>query len=330
MVLAVFLSIILIVIIIWSYCRGKKNIENDNYIPTIEEIENADDEKENNLEYKFDVSFKTILGRYLSVNTKFKTKINILDNILKYKSNRKYEDSSKFFKHGDRKYNTFTEGVRYIDIDDILSIKYKIGFSFALTYFDFILFLCVIIVIAFSIRDQLYFGKIIYAGLEKIPIDFNYMQNVMFLFITIFFIRYFTCKCIEIKYRTNEGIKKIIFPIRRTFSISVSTSIRKSVNSFLEEIKQKNHNIKTKKDRLKWIFICYIIIAFIIYFFVPVYLKQKYLKDNELSYNINNDLIYCDISFDKGKVVDTKKERSASGKAVSKYVFELTNRKYRN
>lgn len=276
MALVVFLAIILIVIVIWSYCRGKKDIENDNYIPTMEEIGNADDEKENNGEYKFNVSFETILGKWFSISTTFKTKINVEDNILRYNLNRKCWDSSGYFKRGDRKYNTFTEGAQYIDIDDILSIKYKIGFSFASSFFDFSAFLCVVIEIVFLIMNQLYFGIILYSDLEKIPIHFNYILNIMLFFLFIYSIRYFTCKCIEIKYRTTEGIKKIIFPIRRAFSFLAATSIKKTVNSFVEEIKQKNHNIKMKKNSLKWIFICYIIIAFIIYFFVPIYLMKNF------------------------------------------------------
>lgn len=301
------------------------NIESNNYISAIEEIRNADNEKENNVKYKFDVSLKTIFGKWISRNTKFKTKINIINDRLKYELSRKYESSSKWFKHGERKYNTFTEGERDIYIDDIVSIKYKIGFTFALNFFDFIAFLCAIIGIAFSITCQLSFWRLISTGLEKNPINFNYMPSVIFLLSTILFIWYFTCKCIEIKYRTNEGVKKIVFPVGRTFFISVPISIRRLVNSLFEEIKQKKQNIRIKKDRLKWILICYIIIVSIIYISVPIYLRQKYLRDNELTYNINNDLVYCDVSFDKGKVVDIKNERSASGNFVSKYVFELTS-----
>lgn len=316
---------------------GNKNdfkIKSDIYIPTIEEIRNADNEKENNVKYKFEVSLKSVFGKRISRNTKFNTRINILNNRLNYSLSRKYENTSKWYKHGDRKYNTFTEGERDIYIDDIVSIKYKIGFSFALNFFDCIAFLCVIYGIVFSITDQISFWRLISTGLEKNPINFNYMPSVIFLLVTIFFIWFFTCKCIEIKYRTNEGViksrtnegvKKIVFPVGRTFFISLPISIRGIVNSWFEEIKQKNQNIKIKKDRLKWILICYIIIVSIIYISVPIYLRQKYLRDDELSYNINNDLVYCDVSFDKGKVIDIKNERSTSGNIVSKYVFQLTS-----
>ena len=60
------------------------------------------------------------------------TKIDIQNDKLKYQLHRKYENSDKWLKHLERKYNSFTEGTQDIYVDDILSIKYKIGFTFAL------------------------------------------------------------------------------------------------------------------------------------------------------------------------------------------------------
>lgn len=314
---------------------GNKNdfdIQNNNLITshTIDEIRNTNFEEENNDKYKFEVSLETVFRKRSFKKTKFKTKISLLNNKLKYDLSRKYENTSDWFKNGDRKYNSFTEGIQEFYIKDILSIKYKIGFSFALRFKDFIAFIYAIFGIILSIIIQLSFWLLISKGLEISP-DYI-IPSVIFFLIDILFIRYFTCKCIEIKYKSEDvihcksgNIKKIVFPISRTFFSSVPTSTRQQVNSLLEEIKQQNQNVRTKKDRLKWILISYIIIFCIISVFVPLYLRQKYLRDNDLSYNINNDSVYYDVSFDKGKVVDIQNEKNANGNITSKYIYELTN-----
>ena len=302
-------------------------IENKSYNPIIKNIGNTNNEEIIDAKYTFDVSMKTIFGKHTSRNTDFNTKIDIQNDKLKYQLHRKYENSDKWLKNGDRKYHSFTEGRKEIYIDDIISIKYKTGFTFALNFFDFVVLLCAIFGILFPIFGQLSFWRSISSGLEKNPISFNYMPSIIYLFATILFICYFTCKCIEIKYNENEKIKKVIFPISRTFFFSVPNGIKKQVNALIEEIRQKTQNIKLKKDRLKWVLISYIIIASIIYVSVPVYLRQKYLQDNELSYNINNDLVYCNVSFDKGKIVDITNKKDGNGNLISKYVFQLTNGK---
>ncbi len=308
---------------------GNKNdfdIQSNNLTTSLtkDEIKNSNYEEKNNAKYQFEVSLKTIFGKRSSRNTKFKTKISVLNNELKYDLSRKYENTSNWLKNGDRKYNSFTEGIQEFYIEDILSIKYKIGFSFALNFFDFIAFILAIFGIIFPIIGQLSFWGRISIGLEKNPVNLDYMPSVIFFLFTIIFIWYFTCKSIEIKYKSGN-IKKIVFPISRTFFGTVPTNTRKQVNSLIEEIKQKNKNVRTKKDRLKWILIIYIIIASIINVFVPVYLRQKYLRNNDLSYNINNDYVYCDVVFDKGKVVDIQNEKNANGNIISKYIYELTN-----
>lgn len=302
------------------------NIEKNSYNTTID-INDKNCEEISNAKYNFVVSMKTLVRRrWLGLKkTVFSTKINIQNDKLNYELNRKFENSDKWFKHLERKYNSFTEGTQDIYIDDILSIKYKIGFTFALNFYDFIAVLCVIFGIIFLVVGQLSFWRTISTGLESTPINFNYLPSIIFLFATILLIRYFTCKCIEIKYKSDEKIKKIVFPISSTFFFSVPNSIKKQVNALLGEIRDKNQNIKIKKDRLKWIIISYIIISFIIYVFVPVFLRQEYLQNNELSYNINNDLVYCNISFDKGIIVDIINEKNSTGNMITKYVFKLTN-----
>ena len=324
------LLIIVIIIGFWLIKKGNKlNYIDINEDIVIDEIRNTNFEEENNAEYKFEVSLETVFRKRSFKKTKFKTKISLLNNKLKYDLSRKYENTSDWFKNGDRKYNSFTEGIQEFYIKDILSIKYKIGFSFALNFDDFMAFIFAIFGIIFPIISQVSFWVMISTGLERKP---DYIIPSVIFFCAVLCIRYLTCKCIEIKYKSEDvihcksgNIKKIVFPISRTFFSSVPTSTRQQVNSLLEEIKQQNQNVRTKKDRLKWILISYIIIVCIINVFVPVYLRQKYLRDNDLSYNINNDSVYCDVSFDKGKVVDIQNEKNANGNITSKYIYELTN-----
>ena len=275
---------------------GNKNefdIEKNNLIKshTIDEIRNTNFEEENNAEYKFEVPLKTLFGKRRSRKTKFKTKISLLNNKLKYNLSRKYENTNYWFKNGDRKYNSFTEGIQEFYIEDILSVKYKIGFSFALNFNDFIFSFGTFIFIYYSIISLLSLWKSISAGVEKNLYDMSIVKNlynmssvVLLLFVNIFcvwfILYYFTCKCIEIKYKSEEGIKyksgnikKIVFPISRIFFGSVPTNTKQQVDRLLEEIKQKNQNVRMKKDRLKWIFISYIIIFCIINVFVPLYLR---------------------------------------------------------
>lgn len=273
------LLIIVIIIGFWLIKKGNKlNYIDINEDIVIDEIRNTNFEEENNAEYKFEVSLETVFRKRSFKKTKFKTKISLLNNKLKYDLSRKYENTSDWFKNGDRKYNSFTEGIQEFYIKDILSIKYKIGFSFALRFKDFIAFIYAIFGIILSIIIQLSFWLLISKGLEISP-DYI-IPSVIFFLIDILFIRYFTCKCIEIKYKSEDvincksgNIKKIVFPISRTFFSSVPTSTRQQVDRLLEEIKQKNQNVRTKKDRLKWILISYIIIFCIISVFVPLYLR---------------------------------------------------------
>lgn len=301
------------------------NVRDNSYNSVIKNIRNNDYEETTDAKYNFDVSIKTIFGRRTSRKTNFNTKINIQNDKLNYELSRKYENSDKWLKHLERKYNSFTEGTQDIYVDDILSIKYKIGFTFALCFYDFMAFICAIFGILFPVIGQLSFWGMISTGLEKTPINFNYMPSVIFLFGTMLLISYFTCKCIEIKYKSDKGNKKIIFPISRIFFFSVPNSIKKQVNELLEEVKERTQNINIKRDKLKWIVIIYIIIVSIIYVCIPVFLRQEYLQDNDLSYNKNNDLVYCNVSFDKGKVVDIINKRNTNGNLISEYVFELTN-----
>lgn len=300
------------------------NIRNNTNNTAIEDIRDNND-KETKAKYNFSISMKTAWRKWHSKHTIFNTKINIKNDKLNYTLSRKYENSDKWLKCLERKYNSFTEGTQDIYVDDILSIKYKIGFTFALCFYDCMAFLCAILGILFPVIGQLSFWSMISRGLEKTPINFNYLPIIIFFFGTILLISYFTCKCIEIKYKSDKGIKKIIFPISRIFFFSVPDSIKKQVNVLLEEVKERNQSINIKKDKLKWILISYVIIISIIYVCTPVYLRYEYLKNNELSYNKNNDLVYCRVSFDKGKIVDIINKRNANGNLISEYVFELTN-----
>lgn len=305
--------------------------KNSNSIAIEDVIDNTIYKEKNNNDYNFTVSIKTFFGRTIwgrrtQKKTNFNTKIiNINNYRLSYNLSRNYENSSSHFRNGERKFNSFTEGIKDIYIEDIISIKYKIGFTFAVCSFDFMAIFLALNGIVVQIISQIPSWITILTGVQKIPINLNYMPILVFVLSTIICMCYFTTKCIEIKYKTEEGIRKIRFPISRVFFFSIPYNIKNQVNKLINDIKKTNQTVKIKKDKLKWIIISYIIIVTVMYISVPIFMIHKYLQDNDFSYNLKNNLIYSDITFDKGKLLGILKQDNNYSNSIPQNVYELSN-----
>lgn len=303
--------------------------KNSSSITAANIIDNTSN-KENDNYYNFTVSVKTIFGKFFSEETKFNTKIiNINNYRLSYNLSRNYDNLGSHFKNGERKYNSFTEGIKDIYVEDIISIKYRTGFTFAICFFDFMASILALFGFLVPIISQIYFWIIIITGFQKTPIDyFNYISiysYILYVVSTILFMFYFITKCIEIKYKTEEGVRKIRFPISRIFFLPIPYNIKNQLNKLLGDIKKSNPNVKIKKDKLKWIIISYMLIITTMYTSLFVFMRQKYLQDNDFSYNKKNYLIYSDITFDKGKLLGMLKQDNNYSNSIPQNVYELSN-----
>lgn len=300
-------------------------IKNKNGNQECEGTLDNETEETSKSKYNFEVCMKTPRGRWSSKNTIFSTKINIQKYTLNYKLSRKYNNSEKYLEHLEKKYNSFDECSKTINLYDILSIKYKVGFAFAKCLYDLMAIIFIIFAILSPFLSQIYFCLRSAEMLMQISISLNWPLYIVSALGLLIFAWYFTCKCIEIKYKTDTEIKKITFPISRTFFGSTSSSTKKMIDELCNEIRKVNENIKIKKDRLKWIIVCYLIISLGIYVSLPIYFHQEYLRENDLEYNKNNNLVYCNVSFDKGRVVNIRNKKTSGGNWISEYEFELTN-----
>ena len=237
----------------------------------------------------------------------FNTYISIDNNKLKIKSSRENGIYN-------RKYNSNSEGEFEVNIDDISSIKYKIGYAFSYYHFFYILVM-IFLIIGLCIR----FTNIVLMCNENISSNFlltNLISSFTFYFPTLICILFIftnlTTKCIQINVANDDIIrsnkpKKIIFPISSIFFQNVPKKDSQMLNLFIQDIKKYNENIIYKKDQLKKIFLSIITIIVCVGIFIPSLIRYNFLLENDFNFNEKNNLLNIDVSFDKAILLAIQK-----------------------
>ena len=249
-------------------------------------------------------------------HTSFNTDIKIDNSTLKIITDR---DTNGF----DRKYNSNTEGYHEININAIKSIKFKPGYATSLN-FNQIWHLLVLIL---GIIGFIFY--IIHAW-EVMIHDIGFAIFPFFFFIIgiPLLSTNFTFKCMQINYMddnviSKQNIKKVVFPVSSIFFFPTPHAEKEAINNLIDEIKGINPGIKYKKDKLFKISMSLFILLILIFVTVPFILKHDYLLENSLSYNEENNLLYTDIIFDKGTLINIEKKDGSSRDYI--YSFKLNS-----
>ena len=206
--------------------------------------------------------------RLYTKKSKFDTSINIEGNKLKIALDRK---NGRF----NRKHNSFTEGMREIDISGILSINFKIGYAIDFNIHQ-ICFILIIIMALFGVIGCIphLWRQIIY-GLVRSPLELNILPVLIFIIAMVSFLSNLTCKCVQIKYKednviNSRGYKKFVFPISGLFFYPMSRNEKKIFNAFIKEIQEDNSDIKVKKDNLTKGFAILLITFILVVISIPI------------------------------------------------------------
>lgn len=258
-------------------------------------------------EYNFNVIKKDIKFRRRNLlnpkKTIFNTNARIKENTLYLMTTRKWDRI-------DRKYNNVTEGSCKIDINNIQSIKFKPGFAFGSNINNILL----LIVILLSFCSVIYLILHYWALIINNLFGFTFLPLIVFLIAFLGSLSNLTFKCIQITYKDNIVIgdktnRKIVFPISGLFYWMTPRKIKEQSTKFINELIKTNSNIHYKRDKLCKIFILVIVIALIVCVAVPLYYRQKNIENNNLSYNLNNNLLYSKVTFERGTLINIEKEK---------------------
>lgn len=288
-----------------------------------DEIEIIEEENSNENIFKFNVS-KAVYGgkrrrNKLKYKTDFNTEIEIQNDKITCNVKREYQDFtfSKITNH-DKKYNSATEGEHEIYINDIVSIKYKIGYALAKDVLSISTLICqILLVLSFLFTLIGNFGL---AGNGLIQ-SLCFTTLFIDILIGITLITSITFKGLEIKYRKDFKIDKLFIPIEAIYFKNIGNNEKRNIDKIVEKLKNQNNDIKYNKDRTKIILISIILACITISIISPIISYKNYVENNDFHYNIENELLYSKPEFYKGKLKGTVNE---NGKV--KNVYELSNK----
>ena len=206
--------------------------------------------------------------RWYIKKSKFDTSINIEGNKLKIALDRK---NGRF----NRKHNSFTEGMKKIDISEILSINFKIGYAIDFNIHQICFILIIIMALLGVIGCIPHLWRQIIYGLVRSPLELNILPLLIFIIAMVSSLSNLTFKCVQIKYKednviSSKGYKKFVFPISGLFFYPMTRNEKKVFNAFIKEIQENNVDIKVKKDNLTKGFVILLIIFLLVVISAPI------------------------------------------------------------
>lgn len=248
--------------------------------------------------------------------SKFNTTINLENNKINIMQDRQNGGYN-------RKLNSFTEGENDFYISDILSIKYKIGFAIALNIQHIINILLLIVAFGAELMNIENLWNQIKQGTITNILEINLLPH--FIFIAGFFLimQDITAKCIQITIKDDYNkYKKIIFPVASIFFIKTPKTVRDEIRELINELKNINPEIKYKEDNKHRTFIIFILACILTIILGGIVLKNNYKSENDVAYNLENNLLNENVIFDKGTLINIKKQL-INGKDEYIYVFKI-------
>lgn len=262
---------------------------------------------------KIDINYRTRFGP--KSKSSFCTDITLENNKLKVIVDRK----SELF---NRKVNSITEGESEVDILDVVSIKYKVGF--ALTFFN-------ILVIIFSLFFEMVNVALTYSQIKLDPMlgSIYIYEHLIAIALFLLVLINSTLKCVEIKAKNqdciqNQEYKKIVFPIASVYFLKASSKRRKQLDELVDTMKNTNNKIVYKKDTLGQKNLLVVIAYIAIILMGAVLLENTIFAKSEENYLAKKEMINQSLeeSNEKAELERQRREAEEVERLNNKYKIE--------